>query len=111
MDRGAALKRAGGDMQLLRELAGLFLQDTPYLVTEMEQAVASADWKLLERTAHRLKGAVGNFDAKCLHELLAPLETAARAEESTRIEELFPQVKRELSKFQTELDGLFKEAA
>ena len=111
MDRNAALKRAGGDLELLRELAELFLADTPPLVAEMERAIATANWHAVHRGAHRLKGAVSNFDAKILSELLAALESRARAEDAREAERLFAQVKSELARFETELDGFFEEAA
>src|SRR6185437_11761108 len=43
LDRSAALRRAGGDEELLRELAGLCLDECPKLLAEIRGAVARRD--------------------------------------------------------------------
>jgi CheY-like chemotaxis protein/HPt (histidine-containing phosphotransfer) domain-containing protein len=111
LDRESALKRVGGDAGLLREMAGLFLEDTPALLGEMQAALSAGDSATVARGAHRLKGAVSNFDVGHLTELAAHLETAAAAGNVEVITPLFQQLKIGLAVFQTELESLFKEAA
>ena len=57
--RDAALERLGGDEELLAEVVGLFLADTPGQVAEIRRAVEARDAELLRRAAHTLKGAAG----------------------------------------------------
>ena len=63
LDRALALSRVGGDEDLLREIAGLFLDDYPNLVEKIKQALAANDARGLERASHSLKGSVANFGA------------------------------------------------
>ena len=111
MDRNAALRRAGGDLALLRELAELFVADTPGLLRQMDEALGKADWNFLERSAHRLKGAVANFDAQRLFDLLVCLETAARSRQVEESAKLVVEIKSELSRFERELSSSFREEA
>jgi CheY-like chemotaxis protein len=64
LDPKQALKRVGGDAELLRELVGLFNADCPHLRAEIRQAVAAGDAPKLKRATHTLKGAVSNFGAR-----------------------------------------------
>jgi CheY-like chemotaxis protein len=58
-DPDAALDRVGGDDGLLREMAGLLAAELPRLLGDVRAAVVKADGDVLERAAHKLKGAVG----------------------------------------------------
>jgi CheY-like chemotaxis protein len=107
----SALSRAGGDLELFRELASVFLSDTPALLQSIENAVAASDWDRLERDAHRLKGAVGNFDAAPLAELASRLETVARLRQSNSTGNLCAEINREFTRLTHALDGFLKEAA
>ncbi|MFM1769521.1 MAG: Signal transduction histidine-protein kinase BarA [Verrucomicrobiota bacterium] len=78
-DPTIALQRVEGDLALLREVAGLFREDAPRLLAELRAAVATADADALERSAHSLKGAVGNFGAQAAWEGARTLEDLARA--------------------------------
>ncbi len=62
-DLEAALDRCGGDSDLLRNMVQIFLQQSETLRVEIGAAVARGDAPALERTAHRLKGSIGNFSA------------------------------------------------
>jgi len=69
-----------GDRELLKELAGLFLDDLPQQMQAIHQAVAKAQAHDLERLAHRMKSSVGNFAAKPAFEAAFTLEKVARQE-------------------------------
>jgi HPt (histidine-containing phosphotransfer) domain-containing protein len=78
LDRKVALSRVGGDVELLREIAGLFLETYPELLTEIHTAADSGDARALERSAHGLKGSVANFGAPAAVEAAMLLETLGR---------------------------------
>ncbi len=42
-DKESALDRVGGDLELLAELAGMFMEDCPNLVEQIEQAATEGD--------------------------------------------------------------------
>ena len=55
--------RVGGDADLARELAVLFIPDAIRLVGRIRDAVDAAEPERLRQEAHALKGAAGNFGA------------------------------------------------
>jgi HPt (histidine-containing phosphotransfer) domain-containing protein len=59
----AILDLFGGDAELLREVAGLFLRDCPGRLSDVRDAVGRRDGTALARAAHSLKGSVANFAA------------------------------------------------
>ena len=61
LDCAVALERLGGDEELLREVARLFLDEYPMLINEIRSAAAVMDASALERAAHSMKGSVSNF--------------------------------------------------
>lgn len=63
LDRKAALDRVGGDLDLLKDIAHVFLDDCPRSLEELRLAAARGDCPTVERVAHGLKGAASNFGA------------------------------------------------
>ena len=63
-DRQEALERVGGDEELLKEIAELFVEDAPELIEKLRGAVAAGDAAGVETAAHSLKGSVANFGAE-----------------------------------------------
>jgi len=63
LDLQAALARVGGDIDLLKEISRVFLDDCPRSVAEIRDAAARSDCPAVERVAHGLKGAASNFGA------------------------------------------------
>ncbi len=72
------LTRFDGDTELIRQAAELFRQNYPGLLSELRDAVKRGDCKTVERTAHTIKGSVGNFCGT------APVEVACRLEQMGR---------------------------
>ena len=63
-DRERTLASVDGDMELLREVVGLFLEEYPKTLAEIRDAIDEGDPHRLNRAAHSLKGSVGNFGAQ-----------------------------------------------
>jgi HPt (histidine-containing phosphotransfer) domain-containing protein len=62
IDLQAALAMAGGDVALLRDLAGAFLDEVPRLVGHLRRALEEHDSAALRSAAHQLQGVM-----RCLH--------------------------------------------
>jgi CheY-like chemotaxis protein/HPt (histidine-containing phosphotransfer) domain-containing protein len=77
-DLSAALDLLDGDVDLLREMAAIFLEEAPRLISGVEDALASGDRHRIERAAHAIKGTVGSFAAKRAFEAARSVEDAAR---------------------------------
>ena len=79
LDLTAALARVDSDEELFREIAGVFLDTYPELLSNIQNAITSDDAQALERSAHALKGTVGNFNAASAYEASLALEKLGRA--------------------------------
>jgi len=106
LDRAAALAQMDGDDHLLAEMAGLLLQDCPKQLSAIRAAVAHDDSKLVERTAHKLKGSLGIFGAKEGFEAALRLETMAGGGDLTRAEETLGVLEEALKRLTPVLEGI-----
>jgi PAS domain S-box-containing protein len=88
IDENALMERVGGDKELLMELAHLFLEDAPKLVSEIKSSLDRNDLRALENSAHALKGSMGNFASKASvdpafrHELMGGSGNLEQADEA-----------------------------
>jgi len=78
-DRATALSRVGGDLDLLKEIAALFLEEYPRELDDIHKALATGDAHMLERSAHGLKGSVANFGARTAVDAAFQLEQLGKA--------------------------------
>jgi HPt (histidine-containing phosphotransfer) domain-containing protein len=78
LDHEVSLSRVGGDAELLKELAQLFLEEYPRLLAELHLAYEQRDAKRVERMAHGLKGSVATFGAKRAVDAAAQIEQYGR---------------------------------
>ncbi len=106
LNLSSALDRTGGDEELLRELAVIFMDDYPRQLRLIEEAIAAGDWKTAEREAHGLKGAVANFGADDAVEAARTLEFAARDGRYSEAGALLTRLKEQLVRVRTELERL-----
>ena len=91
---------------MLREIAALFLDEYPRELEAMHQALASGDSKLLEHTAHGLKGSVANFYARAAVEAAFQLEQLGRAEKLDQAAPALAVLERTLETLHAELVAL-----
>ncbi|MGH9672245.1 MAG: Hpt domain-containing protein [Bryobacteraceae bacterium] len=77
-DQAVALARVGGDEELLREVAALFLEESHHCVSSIREAAARRDPTALQYAAHNLKGAALNFGATSTCDAAFRLEMMGR---------------------------------
>lgn len=77
-DEKTALTCVDGDMELFREVVPIFAEESTRLLEELREAVAVGDADAMARSAHRLKGSVGNFGAAGVVELAGDLESMGK---------------------------------
>jgi HPt (histidine-containing phosphotransfer) domain-containing protein len=82
----------GGEHAYLVELIDTFLEDSPKLVSAMQQAVIGADAPALRLSAHSLKSNAADFGAAGLAELCRQLEAAGKSNDLTGTPNLLAQV-------------------
>lgn len=73
-DLSGAMKTVLDNKDLFQEIAGMFIEDCPDHIAGIRQGIAENDAGILERQAHSLKGAIGNFGAKAAYEAAYHLE-------------------------------------
>lgn len=108
LNLSVALARVDGDVELLREIALIFLEQYPDSLAEVRAAVEAADASAIERSAHALKGSVGNFGAETARAAAYRIEEMGRSgdldgvgpaleELDTALNALAPDLKRLIS--------------
>ncbi|HXM22415.1 MAG TPA: response regulator [Terriglobales bacterium] len=105
-DYASVLANFDGDTELMGEIAGLFLKDSPKLIVEIRMALTQGDSQALDHAAHSLKGAVGNFAAPAAYQAASRLETMGRDCDLTHAEEAFQNLKTEIENLMPSLQGL-----
>ena len=111
-DRKALLQAFDNDWDFFMEVVDMFVADYPQMMTDIKQAIDLQDASKLERTAHALKGMLGNFQVDASVEKAFALEKLGRSEtfdhaeatfdsltdELVRLEEVFVNMSQEKSK-------------
>jgi CheY-like chemotaxis protein len=108
LDRQAILARVEGDTDLLKEVTNLFLEDAPRLMAEIKCSVEQKDAQALARTAHALKGSIGNFGAAAAFDATLQLETMGRRNELEGASEMFERLQKEINEVLPELQTLIQ---
>ena len=97
------------DMEFLREAVGMFLEDYPPMIASIENALANQDHEELGRTAHGLKGMLGNFQADESVRHAFTLETMGKNRTCDGGRRVFEQLVREVTNLETALKRLIGE--
>ncbi len=63
-DLSKAMNAVNGNRELFEEIANVFLKDAADKIAELRQGVDKSDGRVVEQSAHTLKGSVINFGAK-----------------------------------------------
>ena len=104
IDPPALLEHVDGDVTLLRGLVNMFEEESRIMLIQINEALIADDAERLERSAHKLKGAISNFSACAGFNLAARLEASGRerrfedaretaAELAAEIERIVPALK------------------
>ena len=109
INRSAILARIGGDEALLRELAQLFLAESQETLAEIKAAVACGDAPSLQRSAHKLKGAIGIFAATDAFEAAHQLELYGRTGDFEHARANLPTFRAEVERLGAALQPLVAE--
>ena len=95
----ALLARVGGDEEIARELARLFINECPRMLEAVRNGVASRSAAEIKRSAHLLKGSVSNFTETGAAAAALELECLGR-------EERLDDAPAALARLEQELDAL-----
>jgi two-component system, sensor histidine kinase and response regulator len=109
-NRTKALERTGGDADLLRELAEVFLDECPRWLADIGEAIDAGDARKLQRAAHTLKGGVDSFGARSAFEAALSLEKMARTSELGGSAEAYFALRAQVDRLVPELAAFVREA-
>lgn len=98
--RQEVLERLEGDEELLKELVGLFLEQSGQQIKELRAALAAGDASVIQHQAHSLKGAAAGLGAEALSHRAAQLEKAGKEGDLTAVPALLEAMQEELARFQ-----------
>lgn len=94
-DKNEALEINANEEEFLKELAEMFLDDFPEQISKIKEAINSHDSKALEKSAHKLKGAVANFGKNTVFKAALSLEMIGRENRWDDVEETYGALTRE----------------
>ncbi len=106
LDEAVALSRVGGDSELLREVAELFLEDYPNALGKIRTAVVAGDQAGLEQHAHSLKGSISTFGAQAAFDAALALERQGRSGDLNGAEDGLSRLEQALAALRPELEAI-----
>jgi two-component system sensor histidine kinase/response regulator len=109
LDRDALFATVENDFDLLRELVELFLASSPGLLADLRAGLRENDAEKVERAAHALKGAVGNFGARRALEAARVVELNGQNQKLSEAGALLPVLENEVIRLCEALSGLLRE--
>ena len=109
IDLTAALAHVDGDLQLLAELAAMFLQDYPRLLNEVRQSIVEGDYSSLERAAHTLKGRLAFFGVENARIQALKLEMMGREQDPDGVWQVLADLEVEIEDSMPEFHRLARE--
>lgn len=92
--------------EFLREIVGIFLEDTPARIAELDHSLAAADTPRFIRAAHSIKGSSSNLGASRLRHEAELLERHSRDRGLAGTAPLIASVKAEFARARQELTTL-----
>ena len=97
-DESAALRRTGGDRQLLKELVALYRADAPVTLRQIAKALAARNAEALRVAAHTLKGSVATVGGTSARHAAATLEDFGKTGSLDGADSALAMLRVELSK-------------
>jgi signal transduction histidine kinase/FixJ family two-component response regulator/HPt (histidine-containing phosphotransfer) domain-containing protein len=100
LDEQELLRRVGGNPKMLRDVARIFLQDTPKRISAMRKAMAREDAPALATAAHALRGSVAMLGGVDIADALRNVETLGRAGKVADVGKILTSIEGTLSAFE-----------
>jgi two-component system sensor histidine kinase TorS len=90
------VRRNQGDEKLSRQATAIFINSAPEYGRSIRSALTARDAVALRASAHKLRGAAGNFSLKLLSESAHIIEAAAEAGDIEKAAGLLPELEQKL---------------
>ena len=106
IDRGKLMNQIGGNSELLLELIQMLLDLGPNMLDQVGESIKRVSSDDLEKTAHALKGSVGNFAADSVFQAALSLEMMGRNNDLSQANDAYNLLKKEMKNLFLELQTL-----
>jgi HPt (histidine-containing phosphotransfer) domain-containing protein len=106
IDHNTALGICDGDEDLLREIAEIFIKDSPGRIEKLTRGLEEKDWKAVREAAHLMKGSALNLAAESFRLANQGLERAGKAGSTPLVLFWSDQVVYEYNRLRNHLKGL-----
>jgi signal transduction histidine kinase/DNA-binding NarL/FixJ family response regulator len=100
------LMRVGGNPKVLRDVARIFLEDTPKRMSAIRKAIKHQDGEALARAAHALRGSIGMLGAMEIADEARQIETMGRSGNAAGAGKTLASFEAKLSGFKHLLEGI-----
>ena len=108
-DRDALYKRVRGKPERVAKLIGLFLDDMPARIVDMEAKLKESNADEVSKLAHTVKGVVSHLGGLKLQALAGEMEKAAKASDLGQLNQLWPDFSSAFHQLQALLDDEHKD--
>jgi FOG: HPt domain len=95
-----------GDDTFLKEIIGIYLEDTPLRLADIRAAASAGDTMLYTRSAHTIKGSSSNVGAAAVRALAEQLEHRSKLEPHSALEPLLAELEAAFERASVELRKL-----
>jgi two-component system, sensor histidine kinase and response regulator len=109
-DREQLMAAFDHDWSFFKDCVGMFREDYPEMLSAIRETIRSGDAPGLRRSAHALKGMVGNFGAKAIARTAFVLEEMGRRAELSEGELAFQQLAEEVAGLERALAAIIEES-
>lgn len=98
----------GDNDEFLREIAGIYLEDTPARLAELDECLASGDTPRFTRAAHSIKGSSSNMGAMVVREIAEKLEHQSKETALAALAPMIAEAKAAFAEAETEIRRIAK---
>lgn len=95
-----------GDDTFLKEIIGIYLNDTPLRLADLRTAMAKGDAALYTRAAHTIKGSSSNVGAREVRALADSLEQRSKTEAHAALEPVLVELEKAFARAATGLRAI-----
>jgi signal transduction histidine kinase/CheY-like chemotaxis protein/HPt (histidine-containing phosphotransfer) domain-containing protein len=103
LDEQELLRRVGGNPKMLRDVAKIFVQDTPKRMSAIRTAIARSDGEALATAAHALRGSVAMLGGRGIADEIRKIETLGRQGSVGEADKILASFEGKLSAFETRM--------
>lgn len=105
-DRESLWDRVDGDLDLLRELAGVFAEEVPRMLAQIEDAIQRGSASDMEKASHKIKGSVLQFSARAAAAAALELEEKGRSGSVAGAEPFLNKLRQEIDLLEEALHSM-----